>query len=311
MDEAPSPFLPGTKVQYAWDSTSLSYLKTCPRLYQYIMIDGWSPKNDNIHLRFGIEIHQALHDYEISRSNGLNHDDSTHDTLRALLTRITDWNPDPSMEKKSERVKSKQALVRSTLWYLDKWIDDPAKTLILKDGSPAMEVSFQFNLDWGPIESQPYVLCGHLDRIVDFGGQMMVMDRKTTTSTPSSYYFSQFEPNNQMTLYTLAAQIIMGEPIKGVIIDAIQIGEDFTDFSRSITYRTEDQLDEWTQSLEHWLNVAESYAQAGYWPMNDTTCTMYGGCRFREVCSKSPSVRENFLKAGFERREPWNPMKTR
>ena len=36
-----SPFLPATHIQYAWDSTSLGYLKTCPRLYQYIMIEGW------------------------------------------------------------------------------------------------------------------------------------------------------------------------------------------------------------------------------------------------------------------------------
>jgi hypothetical protein len=32
---AVSPFLPGTKIQFAWDSTSLGMLKTCPRLYQY------------------------------------------------------------------------------------------------------------------------------------------------------------------------------------------------------------------------------------------------------------------------------------
>ena len=59
-----SPFLPGTNIQYAWDSTSLGMLKTCPRLYQYTMIDGWSAKDENVHLRFGQEYHSALEEYD-------------------------------------------------------------------------------------------------------------------------------------------------------------------------------------------------------------------------------------------------------
>jgi hypothetical protein len=42
--------------------------------------------------------------------------------------------------------------------------------------------------------------------------------------------------------------------------------------------------------------------------MNDTACDKYGGCEFREVCSKSPSVRDKFLKADFKQEEPWNPL---
>ena len=47
------PFLPGTYVQWAWDSTCLGLIKTCPRLYQYTMIDGYVAKGESIHLRFG------------------------------------------------------------------------------------------------------------------------------------------------------------------------------------------------------------------------------------------------------------------
>ena len=58
-----SPFLPGTKIQFAWDSTSLGLIKTCPRLYQYTMIDGWGHRGESIHLKFGIEYHHALEFY--------------------------------------------------------------------------------------------------------------------------------------------------------------------------------------------------------------------------------------------------------
>lgn len=309
----PSPFLPGTNIQFAWDSTSLGYLKTCPRLYQYIMIDGWTGKGESIHLRFGTEYHRALEDYDRSRAKGVDHDDAVHSTVAELLIRCADYQAPPDDGSRGEKLKTKEALVRTVVWYLDQFEEDPAKTLILDNGEPAVELSFQFDLDWGPANnaSQSYVLCGHLDRVVEYMDSVFVMDRKTTTTTPSAYYFNSFEPNNQMTIYTLASQVILDSPVKGVIIDAAQVLTDSSKFARGFTYRTPDQLEEFIKDLEYWFNLAESYAEANYWPMNETSCDKYGGCRFRDICSKSPSVREQFLKSAFEKGERWNPLRTR
>jgi hypothetical protein len=162
---------------------------------------------------------------------------------------------------------------------------------------------------------QPYLLSGHLDRVVEFNDQLLVMDHKTTTTTVGSYYFDQWEPHNQMTLYTIAGQVMMSAPIKGVVIRAAQILLDKPNrFVQGFTYRTPDQIQEWLDDLKIWLISAENYAQIGYWPMNDLSCDKYGGCRFRDICSKSPSVRENFLRGGFTKQEPeerWNPLRSR
>lgn len=320
MTEAQSPFLPGTHIQFAWDSTSLGALKKCPRYYQYKLIEGWGNET-GIHLRWGSEFHSALEDYQRSRALGIRHDDAVHDTLRALLARLSGWEPQPN--SKSEELKTKENLLRSVVWYLEHYNPDPAETVILANGKPAVEVSFQFEIDVQPrafghhqdlLEANGtanYLLCGHLDRIVRFADHTFVMDHKTTTSTPGPYYFAQYEPNNQMTLYTLASQIILGSPIKGVIIDVVQIAAGFSRFSRGFTYRTADQLEEWLENTKHWLRYAEGLAADGFWPMNDTACDKFGGCEFRGICSKSPSVRQRFLESEFERREPWNPLKAR
>jgi hypothetical protein len=68
--KAISPFLPGTKVQFAWDSTSLGWLKTCPRLYQYSMIEGWRSSAKSVHLEFGGLYHSGLEMYDKQRSLG-------------------------------------------------------------------------------------------------------------------------------------------------------------------------------------------------------------------------------------------------
>jgi hypothetical protein len=317
----PSPFLEGTKIQYAVDSTSLEALKKCPRYYQYTMIDNWQLRGDAIHLRWGQEFHHAIEDYEHSRATGISHDDSVFDTIRALVGRIEGWEPAP--RTKSEELKSKENLLRTVVWYLDHYENDAAETVILANGKPAVELSFAFELefgpgydptnsDWRPKSDQPYLLCGHLDKVVRFSGDLFVMDHKTTTSTPGAYFFDGFNPHNQMTVYTIASQTIMKSPIKGVIIDAVQIAIGFSRPVRGITYRTNDQLEEWLADTQRWLRAAEGYAEEDFWPMNDTACGMYGGCRFREVCSKSPSVRQRWLESNFtQENERWNPLKPR
>lgn len=325
VGDAPSPFLPGTQIQYAWDSTSLESLKRCARLYQYVMIEGWQPKGEAIHLRFGIEYHQALHDYETYKALDLNHDECVHTTVKDLLIRMKDWDPNPRTA--SEEKKSKKNLLRTVVWYLDKFENDPAKTVIFENGRPAIEVSFRFELDWGPgpfngnfsnelgeVTSQPYLLSGHLDRIVDFQGALFVMDRKTSVYALTSYYFDQYHPHNQMSLYSLAGKVVLESPVKGVIIDAAHIAEDYSEFGRGVTYRTPDQIDEWLQDLHYWLGEAEKYATQGYWPMNDTACDKYGGCKFKSICQKSPAARETFLRSEFvqlPQEERWNPLKPR
>ncbi len=304
-----SPFLRDTNIQFAWNSTCLGLLKTCPRLYQYTVIDGWGIRDESIHLRFGIEYHTALQDYAILRASSTPHEEAIHSTIRLLHGRVHSWLPDRN--GRAGKYKNRESIVGLVIDYLDHFTDDPAETFILDDGTPAVELSFRFELPWGPLNMtkgetlQPYLLSGHLDRVVNFGDALYVMDRKTSMSTLSGYYFNQWSPSNQMTLYTLAGKIMLKSPIKGVIIDAAQVLlEKPNAFQRGFTYRTDDQLDEWLVDLRYWLHNAETYATNSYWPQNDTSCDKFGGCKFREVCSRSPQVREQYLKATFDKLDP-------
>jgi hypothetical protein len=80
--------------------------------------------------------------------------------------------------------------------------------------------------------------------------------------------------------------------VKGVIIYAAQIAIDFSRFTHSFTFRTQEQIEEWLLDLQYWLGEAEEYAVANYWPLKDTASDKYGGCKFRKVCSRSPQARE-------------------
>lgn len=312
---APSPFLPDTTVQYAWDSTSLGLFKTCPRLYQYTILEGWSSRDENTHLLFGAEYHSALEHFDHCLANGMDREAAVQDTVSKLVSRVWDWRPDPST--KAGRYKNRDSLVGLVVDYLDYFNPDPASTYIKSDGGPAVELTFGFDIDYSPEHdsSQLYKLCGHLDRVVSYDGQLYVMDRKTTTSTLGPYYFANFNPSNQMSLYTFAGRVVLDTQIRGVIIDAAQIKlEEPNVFTRGFTYRTEAQLDEWQSDLRLTLDLAEHYALDGHYPQNDTSCDRFGGCRFRSICSKDPHVRPNFLRSEFNQLPPkdrWNALKVR
>lgn len=306
--EGKSPFIEGTRLQWAWDSTSLGILKECPKKYEYIILEGWRRQGESVHLFFGQLFHAGLELYARLRTEEATHEYACEEVVGFLLEKT--WINGKPWESDNSK-KTRETLLRSVVWYLEQYRDDTAHTFILANGKPAVELSFSFDMDASAPNGRKYVLSGHLDRLVEFDGTLFVMDHKTTGSSLGAFYFTEFNPHNQMSLYTLASRVVFNAPISGVIIDAAQIAVGFTAFARGITMRSEDQLDEWLRDTVEWLRLAEHYASSGHYPRNENSCHKFGGCQFRDVCAKSPSVRDNFLRAEFKQTDPWNPLKTR
>ena len=203
--------------------------------------------------------------------------------------------------------KTRPNLIRTIIWYVEQFAEeteDGMSTYHLQNGKPAVELSFTLEFD------DDTLYCGHLDRVVKMGNGLYVMDQKTTGGTIGTYYFDQFSPNNQMSGYAWAGQTVLHSPVRGVIIDGAQIAVNFTRFERGITTRTKDQLNEWYESARYSIGLAKQATVLDKWPMNLSACGNYGGCPFRQVCSRSPQVRENYLKSDYIEHN-WDPLKAR
>lgn len=285
--------------QFAWDSVSLTTFKDCGRKYYYSIVLGYASRERSVHLDFGILLHSALEFYHHQRAEGRHFQDALRSTIRHALDLSSGFQSD-------DKYKNRQTLIRSLVWYLDQFKDDPAPTIILANGKPAVELSFRFEIPDAP----EFLYCGHMDRIASFDGKLYVFDVKSTKRYLDSNYFAQFSPHNQMTGYTLGGKITFHQPVEGVIIDAIQVGVGFSRFARGFTTRHESQLDEWLKETAYWVKLARGYAQANFWPLNESSCDKYFGCPFRTVCSKPPKQREAWLKADFTTRW-WDPIQVR
>lgn len=297
-------------LQIAWDSTSLGSLKLCPRHYQYSILEGWVPRSESVHLTYGIHLHSALEHYDHRRAAGADHESAVLTTVRHMLSSTWDYNTKRPWTSDLPE-KNRLTLVRAVVWYLEQFADDPLETIRLSNGHPAVELSFRFELgqDSG-LTGEPLLACGHLDRLATYQDSSWVVDRKTTKYSLGQEYFDKYSPDNQFSLYALAGRLVFNTPIAGLIVDAIQVGVTFARFQRGTVTRTPDQLAEWVKDLAFWINQAEQFAEANYWPQNDKACGMYGGCPYRPICGRSPSVREQWLRVGYVRRT-WDPLRVR
>jgi hypothetical protein len=295
-------------LQLYMDSTSLGALKKCARYYQLNIIEGWVSRDDNIHLVFGAVYHKALETYDHIRAAGGSYDAGVLAAVRASLLLSWDFIKDrPLAVFCQDSNKNRETLIRSVVWYLDKFREDALETVILENGKPAVELSFRYKTTYVAPTGEPFFLCGHLDRLARFGDGIWIADRKTTKMTIGEYYFQTFTPDNQMTGYALAGKVVYNTPTAGVIIDAAQIAVSFTRFQRGFAPRTDDQLTEWYEELEFWLVSLAAFARANRWPMNDKACW---GCGFRGICSHDPKVRQIWLRSGFTKRM-WDPLQIR
>lgn len=295
-------------IEFAWSASTIKAAKTCLRYYQYSVLEGWHSPNKSVHLRFGGHYATAIEHYYKLIAQGADPEEATRAVVREALEATwdrTEDNPEGTPWESGHNTKTRANLIRTIVWYLDQFKDDPAKPLTLQSGDPAVELSITFEVDGGNI------FAAHLDRLAEFAGDPYVMDEKTTGTTVSQSFFNGFSPDDQMSMYTFLGKAAFGVPVKGVIIDAAQIAVGFTRFERGFTFRTPGQLNEWYDDTMLAIENAQRATREMRLPQNPTACGNYAGCQFRTVCSRDPAARRNFLAGDFVQTPGYDPLEVR
>jgi hypothetical protein len=297
------------------DASSLDLFKTCPRKYFFSIVLGRQPGEESVHLTFGTLLHSAVelyHKTRYVRDNERSHDDALRVVVKWLM--IATWDKANNRPWTSnDRYKNRWTLIRTVVWYLDTHQEDILVTAILNNGQPAVELPFTFNTGYTAFTGEDFWMCGKMDRIAIYkpDSNFYITDVKTTKSTVSDYYFNKYSPDNQVSTYSIAGQVVFGINVEGLIIDAAQVAIEFSKFKRGLVERSTAQLQEWQQDLGYWLMNLSHCAETNNWPQNDSACDKYGGCTFRAVCSqKNPTAAMRVLEGSYRERI-WDPLKNR
>lgn len=319
-----SQFLAGTQIQFAWDSVSLTSFLSCQRRYKYVVLDGLVPKSPGyaIALEFGILFHSALENYHRFRAKGIDHADAVFLMAKALFAdpafaalpvdddieemKAAADEEDDGITFRNSKVRTRYHLARAVIWYLEHYETDPLSTVILPTGKPAVELSFRLPL---PIEvaGHEILLCGHIDRLVEFNGGLWASDYKTTKSL-TRQFFDTFELSHQMTGYAVAGNAIIERPVKGVWIDGVALQVRSVKLSRAPTTRSAGQIREYFELLTDVVERAERAFDTGHYPMNTASCYF---CEFKTICKQPPEFRDKHISMHYERKPGWNPLRNR
>lgn len=291
-------------LQLVWDATSLGTLKECPRKYYLQVVRGYTPRSSALALDYGIALHEGLEGFYKRQAAGREFEENVLDTIEGLMKSPLRKNIDSFEDSR----RNSFSLVETTLSYLDYYRNEPCKTVIFSDGTVGAELHFQFETGLETSSGEKFSMAGHIDRLIEQEIGIFIADHKTTSLPLTQFYFSQYNPDTQMSLYSIAGDICYSTPIKGVMIDAINIktGE----FSRQLTLRTKEYLEEWLEEQKHWFKLAEYFAATGCFPQNDKSCHKYSGCPFKDYCTAPRALREQILEEDFCKRV-WDPSKPR
>lgn len=268
------------------DYTEMSTYILCPTKWYLRHYCNLVPKRQHAALPFGIAIHAAL--------------DAMYQNDFSLDAAMDEWSKAELVPDEKRTSGCGELILRA---YHKYYLHQPLKPL-------HNEVVWEL-----PLDNLPITLCGRIDRVVQWGPTVYVMDHKTTSALGATF-FEQFSPNAQIAMYIHAARNFGYPDVNALIVDAIFVGKT-QNFMRNIIGIVPRDLATMISEVTRWAESilqTEKELQAGVprsvacpRTMTPETCTFkWGRCPYRELCIW------NYDPARIEadyREEPWIPAR--
>ncbi len=321
---------PAFRLARPWesDSTRLGAWMRCRRYFYYAHVLALEPAGEGVEaLLFGSAVHAGLEEWLGRLAAGEPEPEALHATLASAWAATESWDEHPEL---SSGGRSREGLCRLLIWYAEHFGGraDSVRPVV-EAGMPLIELPFSVGLH-ALAESlgleahpghwpKPPRLIGRLDGIVSGPGEgdTWVRDFKSTMQSMSGFYFARFAPSFQFSLYTMVARLVRPAlRIRGVLLDAFQVGATWTRFQRVELPAHPEQsretlvaIAEAFREMEE-VGVADGELDPAAYSKRETSC-MQGGrpCQFRALCNARPGARGDILEAAYASREvAWDPL---
>jgi hypothetical protein len=279
-----------------YDYTTLDTFLTCRRKYYWMICRKIRPKYVASALEFGTAVHASLAAYY---TQGLD------EALKVMEKSFVD--------REGEDLRTVANGKKMVSAYADKYKNEPFKIMQF-GGKPAVEIGFAV-----PLGKVMYA--GRLDALVDWNGEMFVLEHKSTTRMDSGY-FKQFSPNMQVDGYIYGAGAYTGRKCAGCVVNGLELWKDVKKptyktkapedhFARDPQSRNEAQLNDFAQQVNLIVEDIDKCESKGCgigdFYQNKHSCRNYNSdCPYRTLCMYGEN--ERILESDY-RVEAWEPYK--
>jgi hypothetical protein len=296
------------------DNSSLCTWEECNRKFLYNVLLSLKTPEEKVAITFGKAFHKFLELYyggssfETAFSGFVK--TALFENSKVSVTRVE------SIDKGAIQEYSMEFGFVLCKKYMNTHPLDNEYFSVLKDNTnkPYLETGFALDLPNG-------IIIGLIDLlgVVNYNGRKVVIDHKTTKHNLNESWFSQFNPNNQLSTYLYAASDYLGEHITTAIINAIRVkdykrGDDVDNdtklFERRETTRSVEQLEQRMRHANFQLGQIQQSIDAGVdgFPMHTQSCeSKYGSCDYRRLCLAKDNRMLEMLAQNTYKVEKWSP----
>lgn len=299
-----------------YDNTRISDYKTCPRLFFIRHIMGWRPVGTGIALVFGSSWHDAQ---DIVWGQARNYKPNDLTELAALSFEAT-WKEnnlpiDIPLEQENRYLPRTPGIAREMLYN---YIMARHKMLT---GCEVVAIEHPFAVPVPGLDDCWYI--GRLDKVVDYNGQRLIIEHKSTTAYAiqgnfREDYVASWFMSAQVKGYQFGGSLYYGN-VNAVWVDAALVHRKVHNAFKFIPVaHNYTLLAEWLGGTTQWIKqiIAEqekfeevNELQPGMFKKNEESCFgKYGPCQFIDICRSiaDPSKLDQ-APAGFVH-EPWEPF---
>lgn len=265
------------------NNSSLALIGTCFRKAHYTFSN---PEIDftNEATTFGSAIHKALEAYYLTPREA-----RTVDLMKnAFDSYLASASVQIPLEGEVRSVKSGHIILDA---YHATYGDDSFEVFVDHKG-PFVERDFE-------VPITPRIrFYGQIDLVLrnTINGRLYVFDHKTTASL--SGFADRATPNHQLTGYIYAMKML-GHACEDAILQGMKVtkfARSQPEFIRAEAHRNTESIEDWVEWLTFTTLSWDTANDSNTFPMNGgAACNVYGGCRFREVCSSSKKDRQDIL----------------
>lgn len=280
------------------DSTMRSCFVSCPEKFRLEFVHGYRPAALSIDLHAGgcfatgiEQTYRGLYERGLSLPDAL---------ARSHAIFMQEWGDFEVPEFK------RTAKSRDRVWeaisnpgdekspgYFDTYhpATDHVQPFFDTEGKPTFEYTFAIPLDDGRNEwpkhpsGEPWLYTGRFDMLGTYSGRPVVRDEKTTGSSIGASWADQWNLRAQFIGYVWACQQ-GGIPLDSVVVRGIGIQKTQIVHIEAIKQYGPFIVQRWLEQLRRDLWRLRRSWDEGYFDFNlGESCSSYGGCHFRPVCS--------------------------
>ena len=295
-------------------SSNAGTWRDCHEKYRLRYVEHLVPKKPDMKTTFGSAFHHAADMYYKTQDM----QQSQEEFVKVARTADLPLSMDHETKENPRSIERGINLFEA---WVAKYEKEPFKLMRKPDGTPFTELRFTLNI--GEYNGIQIAVTGTIDKIVEAGNRIYVLDIKTTRRALSQFQNSM-RPNHQLTGYFAGAREFLGEKVFSVGYDAIFIskrkpntkkggwfnyGVDFEkDFMRTFTTRSEKDVELWQKNmLDDAVDILRNMEDRpeAPWSMNaPTACWRYGRCDYLDVCNHN---RDKIVIDSLYERKEWKP----